>query len=53
MTDEPLDTHMEAHTGKPSAVAVVLRQAANLMDELPDDMRLSFELDVWEEVDDD
>jgi len=53
MSDEPLETHMEAHTGKPSAVALVLREAANMLDDMPDDMRLSFELDVWEEVDHD
>jgi len=48
MTDEPLDTHMEAHGGKPDAVAKALRMTAKAMDELPDDMQLSFELDVWE-----
>jgi hypothetical protein len=50
MTDdeEPLDTSMSAHDGKPDAVAELFNSCMGLCRQLPDDMRLSVEIDVWE-----
>lgn len=48
MTDEPLNTSMEAHDGKPEAVVLLLKACMDMINDFPDDMRLNIELDVWE-----
>lgn len=46
--EEPLDTSMSAHDGAPGAVAELFKSCMGLCKQLPDDMRLSVEIDVWE-----
>lgn len=46
--EDPLDTSMSAHDGEPDAVVKLFQACTNLINDFPDDVRLSVEIDVWE-----